>query len=181
MCLPFSASPVRMTQSGSDIYLIAESDPTSSPMNSVYLPVLQPMFVMTNDGGSVSDDQTRTAPVLCQRAFIFNVMARSIPIALLHGATFRDSKVGDFPPIFKPLTPASYRSSRSSSNKDYSPTLGRFSVKDSGLSSKRPTITLRYWSSKQTMGILPPPWDHTERSVHLTKAFGRTSRVLSVA
>lgn len=138
------------------------------------------MFVMTNDGGSVSDDQTKTAPVLCQRAFIFDVMARSIPIALLHGATFRDSKVGDFPPISKPLTPASRRSSRSSSNKDYFPTLGRLLAKNSGLSSKRPMITLGYWSGEQTMGILSPPWDHTERIVRLAKAFGRTSRKLSV-
>ena len=58
------------------------------------------MFVMTNDGGTVSDNQTRAAPVLCQRAFIFDVMARSIPIALLRGAIFRDSKVSYFPSIF---------------------------------------------------------------------------------
>ena len=57
------------------------------------------MFVMTNDGGPVSDDQASAAPALCQRAFIFEVMALSIPIALLHGATFRDSKVGNFPSI----------------------------------------------------------------------------------
>ena len=55
------------------------------------------MFVMTNDGGQVPDDRARALPALCQRAFIFEVMSRSIPIALLHGATFRDSKVGDFP------------------------------------------------------------------------------------
>lgn len=54
------------------------------------------MFVMTNDGGAVSNNETRAAPVLCQRAFIFDVMARSIPIALLHGAVFRESKVGGF-------------------------------------------------------------------------------------
>lgn len=53
------------------------------------------MFVMTNDGGPLSDDKTNVGPALCQRAFIFDVMARSIPIALLHGATFRDSKVAD--------------------------------------------------------------------------------------
>jgi len=47
----------------------------------------------------MSDNQTKAAPVLCQRVFIFHVMARSIPIALLHGATFRDSKVGYFPSI----------------------------------------------------------------------------------
>jgi hypothetical protein len=58
------------------------------------------MFVMTNDGGPISDDKIRAGPALCQRAFIFDVMARSIPIALLHGATFRDSKVGDLPSIF---------------------------------------------------------------------------------
>lgn len=51
------------------------------------------MFVMTNDGGPVSGNQARAAPALCQRAFIFDVMARSIPIALLRGAVFRDSKV----------------------------------------------------------------------------------------
>lgn len=51
------------------------------------------MFVMTNDGGPVSGDQARAAPALCQRAFIFDVMARSMPIALLHGAAFRESKV----------------------------------------------------------------------------------------
>lgn len=54
------------------------------------------MFVMTNDGGPVPNNPERAAPALCQRAFIFDVMARSIPIALLHGAVFRDSKVGDF-------------------------------------------------------------------------------------
>ena len=62
------------------------------------------MFVMTNDGGSVSDDQVRAGPALCQRAFIFDTMARSIPIALLRGAIFRDSKVGDLPPVSTPLT-----------------------------------------------------------------------------
>jgi hypothetical protein len=55
------------------------------------------MFVMTNDGGPVSDNEVEAAPALCQRAFIFDVMGRSIPIALLHGATFRDSKVFDPP------------------------------------------------------------------------------------
>lgn len=51
------------------------------------------MFVMTNDGGSTSDDQIKAGPILCQRAFIFDIMTRSIPIALLRGAVFRDSKV----------------------------------------------------------------------------------------
>jgi hypothetical protein len=55
------------------------------------------MFVMTNDGGPVSDNGVEAAPALCQRAFIFDVMARSISIALLHGTTFRDSKVVDPP------------------------------------------------------------------------------------
>lgn len=67
------------------------------------------MFVMTNDGGPVSDNEARAAPVLCQRAFIFDIMARSIPIALLHGATFRDSKVGDLCPAFEFLTRVSRR------------------------------------------------------------------------
>jgi len=61
------------------------------------------MFVMTNDGGPLSDDKINAGPALCQRAFIFDVMARSIPIALLHGAAFRDSKVAGFP--LRPSTP----------------------------------------------------------------------------
>ena len=61
------------------------------------------MLVMTNDGGPLSDNKTRAAPALCQRAFVFDVMARSIPIALFHGATFRDSKVDDFPRFLNPL------------------------------------------------------------------------------
>lgn len=61
------------------------------------------MFVMTNDGGPVSDDQARAASSLCQRAFIFEVMARSIPIALLHGANFRDSKVSNSPLSYQTL------------------------------------------------------------------------------
>lgn len=63
------------------------------------------MFVMTNDGGPLPDDQVNVGPALCQRAFIFDVMARSIPIALLHGATFRDSKVADPPRFSAALTP----------------------------------------------------------------------------
>ncbi|KAF9648472.1 P-loop containing nucleoside triphosphate hydrolase protein [Thelephora ganbajun] len=61
-----------------------------------YLSDRRPMFVMTNDGGPISDDEIRVGPALCQRAFIFDVMARSIPIALLHGASFRDSKIVTF-------------------------------------------------------------------------------------
>ena len=58
------------------------------------------MFVMTNDGGSIPKSKIRADPILCQRAFIFDVMAKSIPIALLHGAIFRDSKVDDSLSIF---------------------------------------------------------------------------------
>ena len=60
------------------------------------------MFVMTNDGGPIPHNRNIASPALCQRAFIFDVMARSIPIALLHGATFRDSKVGNFPHFLNP-------------------------------------------------------------------------------
>ena len=59
------------------------------------------MFVMMNDGGPIPDDQTRVAPVLCQRGFIFDLMSQSIPIALLHGATFHDSKVSNSPFSFE--------------------------------------------------------------------------------
>jgi len=58
------------------------------------------MFVMTNDGGSIYDDQISAGPILCQRAFIFDTMARSLPIALLRGAVFRDAKVGNFTSVF---------------------------------------------------------------------------------
>lgn len=58
------------------------------------------MFVMTNDGGPIPDNQISAGPTLCQRAFIFDVMARSIPIALLHGAIFRDTKVDNSSSIF---------------------------------------------------------------------------------
>jgi hypothetical protein len=84
------------------------------------------MFVMTNDGGPVSDNQARVDPILCQRAFIFDIMARSIPIALLHGATFRDSKVGDPLPAFELLTQVLCRLSHLFSSKGYSLILGAF-------------------------------------------------------
>ena len=86
------------------------------------------MFVMTNDGGPISDNnQTSAGPVLCQRAFIFDVMALSIPIALLHGATFRDSKVDYIlSPFSKLLTEYTNRLSHSSLSKDYSSSLGGF-------------------------------------------------------
>ena len=95
-------------------------------MRSYFLTTLTAHVCDDERRGPVSDDQARAAPALCQRAFIFDVMARSIPIALLRGAVFRDSKVGDFPSRIQALAQVSYRFLHSSLNKDCSLTLGAF-------------------------------------------------------
>ena len=50
------------------------------------------MFVMTNDGGVNPEDHSAEVRLL-QRAFIFDILAQGISVALLQGAEYRDSKV----------------------------------------------------------------------------------------
>ncbi|GJJ07983.1 hypothetical protein Clacol_002190 [Clathrus columnatus] len=62
----------------------------------------KPMFIMTNDGGivdkHVSDavQETTAKRILVQRIFFFRILYSGIPIALLKGAEYRDSKVLTF-------------------------------------------------------------------------------------
>jgi hypothetical protein len=53
------------------------------------------MFVMLNDGGTPKDaDYDMATRILIQRNFIFGLLTSGVAITLLHGAEFRDSKVG---------------------------------------------------------------------------------------
>jgi hypothetical protein len=55
------------------------------------------MFILTNDGGlgpAGGEIDIQTAILLSQRAFLLKVHAQGIPLALLKGAEYRDSKVG---------------------------------------------------------------------------------------
>ena len=53
----------------------------------------QPMFVMTNDGGLLDSSKPFSAErILCQRLFLFDLLAAGIAVTLLQGAEFRDSK-----------------------------------------------------------------------------------------
>jgi len=53
------------------------------------------MFVMLNDGGIPENaDYDMAARILIQRNFIFGLLTSGIAVALLHGAEFRDSRVG---------------------------------------------------------------------------------------
>lgn len=55
------------------------------------------MFVMLNDGGMPENmDYDMAARVLIQRHFIFGLLTSGIAVTLLHGAEFRDSRVGWF-------------------------------------------------------------------------------------
>lgn len=50
---------------------------------------------MTNDGGVVNSESTKTAErVLLQRIFIYNLLSQGVSVTLLQGAQYRDSKVG---------------------------------------------------------------------------------------
>jgi ATP-dependent RNA helicase DDX60 len=55
------------------------------------------MFVMANDGGpSKSGDHEHyheASTLLCQRLYLFSLLASGIAVALLKGAEFKDSKV----------------------------------------------------------------------------------------
>lgn len=51
------------------------------------------MFFMTNDGGSPSKVILETEAILTQRVSIFGMLSQGIPVVLLRGAEFRDSKV----------------------------------------------------------------------------------------
>ena len=56
---------------------------------------LQPMFVMLNDGGMPENmNYDMATPILIQRSFVFGLLTSGIAVTLLHGAEFRDSKVG---------------------------------------------------------------------------------------
>ena len=53
------------------------------------------MFVMLNDGGTHNDTNYDMAMrTLIQRNFVFGVLTSGVAVTLLHGAEFRDSKVG---------------------------------------------------------------------------------------
>jgi hypothetical protein len=53
------------------------------------------MFVMLNDGGMPENtDYDMAARILIQRDFIFGLLTSGIAVTLLHGAEFRDSRVG---------------------------------------------------------------------------------------
>jgi hypothetical protein len=53
------------------------------------------MFVMLNDGGTCKDTNHDMAiRILIQRNFIFGLLTSGVAVTLLHGAEFRDSKVG---------------------------------------------------------------------------------------
>jgi hypothetical protein len=53
------------------------------------------MFVMLNDGGTPKDsDHDMATRILIQRNFIFGLLTSGVAVTLLHGAEFRNSKVG---------------------------------------------------------------------------------------
>jgi hypothetical protein len=53
------------------------------------------MFVMLNDGGTPKGtDYDMAARILIQRDFMFGLLTSGVAVTLLHGAEFRDSKVG---------------------------------------------------------------------------------------
>ena len=53
------------------------------------------MFVMLNDGGTHKDtDHDSATRILIQRNLIFGLLTSGVAVTLLHGAEFRDSKVG---------------------------------------------------------------------------------------
>ncbi|KAF8069236.1 hypothetical protein FPV67DRAFT_1415532 [Lyophyllum atratum] len=58
----------------------------------------KPMFVLINDGGVLDNHPKRlsTEKVLMQRIFVFDLLSRGLPIALLKGAEYRDSKILSF-------------------------------------------------------------------------------------
>jgi hypothetical protein len=58
------------------------------------------MFVMLNDGGMPGNtDYDMATRILIQRSFIFGLLTSGVAVTLLHGAEFRDSKVGRLRPI----------------------------------------------------------------------------------
>ncbi|KAJ7084759.1 hypothetical protein C8R43DRAFT_1115430 [Mycena crocata] len=56
----------------------------------------RPMFVLANDGGVTSQDSFHAERTLLQRMFLFQLINGGVPIALLNGAEFRDSKILSF-------------------------------------------------------------------------------------
>jgi len=53
------------------------------------------MFVMLNDGGMPENTNYDMATrILIQRSFVFGLLTSGVAVTLLHGAEFRDSKVG---------------------------------------------------------------------------------------
>jgi hypothetical protein len=53
------------------------------------------MFVMLNDGGTHKDTNYDMAiRIIIQRNFVFGLLTSGVAVTLLHGAEFRDSKVG---------------------------------------------------------------------------------------
>lgn len=57
------------------------------------------MFVMLNDGGAPEDtNYDVNMRVLVQRGLVFELLTSGVSVTLLHGAEFRDSKVGFYIP-----------------------------------------------------------------------------------
>jgi ATP-dependent RNA helicase DDX60 len=53
------------------------------------------MFVMLNDDGMPENTNYDMATrILIQRSFVFGLLTSGVAVTLLHGAEFRDSKVG---------------------------------------------------------------------------------------
>jgi len=56
---------------------------------------MQPMFVMTDDGGMVPEDASSSAyaHALLQRAFVYDLLSQGLSMTSLSDLEFRDSKV----------------------------------------------------------------------------------------
>ncbi|PCH35165.1 hypothetical protein WOLCODRAFT_91452 [Wolfiporia cocos MD-104 SS10] len=63
-----------------------------------YSSLMKPMFVMTNDGGVIADDNGPLAAerILTQRVFLFDLLSHGISVSLLRGAECRNSKIMSF-------------------------------------------------------------------------------------
>jgi hypothetical protein len=62
-------------------------------IKSTILTPNQPTFMMVNDGGPSGGTALETVAVVIQRTFLFWALSQALPVVLLRGAEFRDSKV----------------------------------------------------------------------------------------
>jgi hypothetical protein len=84
------------------------------------------MFVLLNDGGMPEDiDHDIATRILIQRGFVFGLLTSGIAVALLHGAEFRDSKVGSLRPILANFLRIKHRYSLLYSREDLASTVAR--------------------------------------------------------